>query len=146
MTEYVVGWESSASYLGREVVAVIFDTETRETRNSSENLPGRAPDDVRALYKRIKRARANWQQRAKDIETARRLGLDHYSQAKRLRRAALSEPEKEAVEELLTTNFLSPFKSSLADQVRKWLRDENNEYRRPLSKKQFEALTRRSRR
>lgn len=148
MTEFLVETYQEGSYRGTRYVAVVFDPEKKKYRSFvcsatyhsiRVELPRRASDEVKEMYLRVKRVRARWKQRAKDIETARRLRLDHYSEAKKLN--LLTDSELEAVTALLKTEKIrSPFFLSLSEQVRRWLKDQNSPYKTPLSRKQFESL------
>ena len=149
MAQYLVGTYSEGSYRGQYLIAVLFDPETRKISRLEygsaycpfrEKLPERAPEDVMALFKRVNGVRARWYKRAKDIEEARRLGLEHYSYVHKLR-YALNEREFEAVLMLLKAkSFRSAFRASLAEQVRGWLKDPNPKFQKPLSRKQFGLL------
>lgn len=151
MAEFLVGTSTEGDYKGQYFLAETFDPETRAIRRFEygstyyqhrAELPPWAPDEVKALYRRVTRVRGAWEARAKDIAEARRLRLAHYSEARKLR-SALTGWEYEAAAALLQKKrFRSVYLSSLADQVRTWLKEDKPTYRKPLSLKQFAALKR----
>ena len=151
MAEFLVGKSTEGDHRALYFMAVTFDPETLKVRRFEygstasqfrEQLPPWAPDEVQALFRRVTRVRASWESRSQDIEAARRLGLSHYSEARKLR-CALTGWEYEAAAALIKAKrFKSAYRSSLADQVRKWLKDDDPQYRKPLSRKQFETLKR----
>lgn len=91
---------------------------------------------------RAYRIQLKWNRRKADMMTARELQLDSYHQVRKLRR--IYKEDVEVIYCLLRVKkFRSKFRESLSNQIRTWLREDNPQYKYPLSFKQAEALFRR---
>ena len=153
MSEFLITTYADRSDRDSYFWAITFDPDTREIGRfvydstacgsmGGRSLPPGASQEVKELYYRVAGVRARWEARQGDIETARRLCLGHYSEARRLRQSLYGK-ELQAVEALLKVkNFRSAYRKSLADQVRGWLQDDAPKFKKPLSRAQLASIMR----
>lgn len=99
------------------------------------------PHEVRALYDRVVLVRGRLAHRKEMKRMAEDLGLNNYHEASRLLRAFPDWADRfdlRAISRLLKTKkFRSPFRESLAKQVREWVKEKTPKYAKPLSPKQL---------
>lgn len=97
------------------------------------------PEELVVRYHRVVAFRARLDSRSRFKEDAEKMGLRYYHEARKIAHACSSEHYNKILRLLYVKKFRSPFRQSLASQVRAWV-DGKSEFASPLSHRQFDAL------
>lgn len=100
-----------------------------------------ASEEVLKKYKRWQRLqsiKSRLKTRKELMELAKHYGLSSRHAFIRLQKC----PQNEVMRLLETKNFRSSFRASLAKQVREWVENPSPRYPQPLSRAQYDSLTR----